>query len=355
MNALKSQKRAAGFSLLELMVVIVVFLIVLTAVFTLMQTSLRSSATTYETSDAQQALRFAHEALSRDLYSAGDGLIGINDVRAPVGFVRNYLSSQTAAALDPDGDGFTRLPLVLSDDNLPANTALISAPSGFALTGSDRLSMLQEDAAFTPIALPVGGVSANGATITMLAVDAARFGVGEIYYLTDGATAAFGCVTSTTATTVEFAAGDVYGLNQPNATGGFFSKVSANGAVATTLKRMRLTHYFLTDTNLLARRAFGVAGRGHTDAVIAEHIAALNFRYIIDLSDAGGALRQPVTQLSTAQEQNAARQVEANIAAETAKPLQHNNQRATFTAAQQIALRNLQFREAQQPVSGVIE
>ncbi len=354
MNASKPTS-ADGFSLLELIVVIVVMMIVFTAVFTLMQSSLRASATTYETTDAQQALRVAHEAISRDLYSAGDGLLGINDVRVPTPFLRNYLSSQTAAVLDPDADGFARLPLVLSDDNIPANTALLNAPAAFARTGSDRLTIITEDASWTPLALAAGAVSASGATITVAPVDVSKFAVSEIYYLSNGVAAAFGTVTSTGATTVNFAAGDVYGLNQPNAAGGFFSRVCAAGTLPTTLKRMRLTHYFLTDTGLLLRRVFGVSGRGHSDAVIAEHITALDFRYIVNLEDAGGALRQPVTQLATLQEQDATRQVETRVSAETVKPLLNSGQRATFTATQQISIRNLQFREAPQPTSGVIE
>ena len=347
--------REDGFSLFELMLVIVVMMIVFGAVFSLMQSSLRSSVANYEMSDAQQALRIAHEAISRDLYSAGDGLIGITEVRVPVAFLRNYVSSQSVATLDPDADGFAGLPLVLSDDNLPANTALLNGPAAFALTGSDRITMLAEDRSFSPLSLAPGAIVPSGETITVAPADIGNFSNGEIYFLSNGTAAALGTVTGIAATSISFSVSDIYGLNQPGAANGFFSQVSLNGTLPTTLKRMRLVHYYLTDSGLLVRRAFGVRGAGHVDSVIAEHIAALNFRYLLNLNDAGGNLRQPVTQLATQQEQNAARQIETTVTAETVKPMLNSGQRATFTASQQITIRNLQFREAQQPTSGVIE
>jgi hypothetical protein len=221
--------------------------------------------------------------------------------------------------------------------------------------GTDRLTILQNDATFTPLSLAAGAVTSGGATINVSAADIGKFAPGEIYFLTNGSAAAFGTVTGISGLSVNFNNGDTYGLNQGNSANGFFSFVSANGTLPATLKRMRLINYSVTDTGLLLRRAFGVQGRGHTDSIIAEHITALDFRYILNLSDAGGALRQPVTQPLTVLEENSVRQVEANIAAETQRPLQNTGQRANFSAAQQISIRNLQFREAPQPTSGVIE
>jgi prepilin-type N-terminal cleavage/methylation domain-containing protein len=348
-------RRAAGFSLLELMVVIAVMSVIFVAVFQLMHSSLRASAVTYETTDAQQALRIAHEALSRDLYSAGDGLTGITDVRVPLAFARNYLSSQPDTLLDPNADGFTQLTIITSDDNVPAGTALIGAPSGFVRPATDRISLLSRDTSFTPISLAAADIISSGATITVAAADIGRFTVGEIYYLSNGTNGALGMVTSISANSVNFAAADPYGLNQPSAANGFFSMISANGTIATTLSRMQLIHYFVTDTGLLVRRAFGVRGRGHTDSVIAEHITTLNFRYVLNLTNPDGTLQQPVSLLAAAPQLSAVRQVEFNVTAETVRPMQNTGQRASFNATQQISIRNLQFREAQQPGAGVVE
>ncbi len=345
----------AGFSLFELLTVLVVMAVIFTAVFTLLRSSVQASATTYETTDAQQALRIAQTALSRDLYSVGDGLIGVSDVRVPLGFTRNYLSRRPDAELDPDGDGFVRLPLILSENNLPAGTALLGAPSALARPGTDRLTMLQADASFTPLSLAANAVSASGEAVAMAPADISKFTVGEIYYFTNGTAAAFATVTGISAGTVNFSAGDVYGLNQANSSQGFISFVTAHGTVPVTLRRMRIIHYFVTDTGLLVRRVFGVVGRGLTDSVIGEHITAFNLRYLLDLTNADGTLQQPVNELLTDQQQNAVRQVESSVTAETARPLQNSGQRAAFTATQQISVRNLKFRDAQQPVSGVIE
>jgi type II secretory pathway pseudopilin PulG len=337
------------------MVAIAVMGIVFAAIFTLMQSSIRASTTTLETTDTQQGLRIAHEAISRDLYSAGDGLIGINNIRLPLGFMQNYLSSQSASVLDPDADGFVQISLISSDDNVPAGKVLVNGPAGFLRTGTDRLTILQIDPSFTQLSLPAGNLSANGSQITISPADAGRFSTGEIYYLSNGTTAAFGTVTSVGGTQVNFAAGDTYGLNQTGATNGFFSLVSNAGTLSATLLRMRLIHYYVTDTGLLVRRIFGIPNAGHQDSVIAEHVTALDFRYLVNLNNPDGTLRQPLSQLVTTEERNSVRQVEVAITLETTRPLPHNGQRANFTARQQITVRNLQFREALQPTSGVIE
>ena len=345
----------AGFTLFELLVSMVVMAIIFTSVFALLRSSVQAGATAYETADAQEALRLSQAAISRDLYGAGDGLMGVSDVRVPLSFARTYLTRRPDAELDPDADGFVKLPLIMSDNDLPANVPLVNAPSGFARAGTDRLTLLQIDASFTPLSLATGTVSANGETINIAASDVAKFTVGEIYYLSNGTSAAFGTVTNIVGAAVKFSNGDAYELNKPNAAQGFFSFVTDSGTLPVTLARMRIVHYFVTDRGLLMRRAWGVRGRGQADGVIAEHITNFNLRYFLDLTNAGGTLQQPVAALLTEQQQNAVRQLEISLTAETARPLQHNGQRATFTATQQISIRNLKFRDAQQPIAGVVE
>jgi len=72
---------------------------------------------------------------------------------------------------------------------------------------------------------------------------------------------------------------------------------------------------------------------------IAENVTDFQLRYFLN------NVAQPVTQLITAQQQTAVRQVEVSVSVRTAHPVV-NGQRSTVSATTSTSVRNLQFREA---------
>lgn len=356
MSISNGSRDQSGFSLLELMIVLTITLIVTGSVFALMRNSLTISLTTYEMTDAQEGLRTAQEYINRDLIAAGDGLRGLNNICVRSNFVDNFLTKN--AFVNPCGAGMVILPLVQSDNDVPAGTPVaLSNPAvnvrlnpGSPEGSPDRITILQKDSDFTEVNLGDSAISADGAIITVPAADVGRLNVGEIYFITSSVGSTFGVVTGRNlgAQTLSFDSGDVYGLNQAIA-GGPISMVSAGGTLPTSIMRMRIVHYLIDENGLLIRRVFGVGGgRGYTESVIAERVTNLQFRYILNLPGAGGLYEQPVAQLSTAQQQTALRQVETKVTTETAHAISSGaRQPVTMTAT--TSVRNLQFRQALRP------
>lgn len=339
----------AGFSLLELTIAITLLVLVLGAVLLLLKDSIKLSTVTYEMTEAQESLRTAQEYITRDLITAGDGLRNINNICLSSSFVSNYLTKNNTGS--SCGTGLINLPLIQSDNDLPANTTVNGTNPSVKVrsnpTPTDRITILQIDASFTPITLPPNAINSSGSNISVSAADINKFTEGEIYFITSSAGATFGAITNRNVNSrnLIFAASDVYGLNHPG-NGGPINIVSDKGTLPTTIMRMRMIHYFVNENGLLVRRVFGVGGGvGWVDSVIAEHVVNLQFRYFLNLVDDTGFVGQPVTQLTTEQEQAAVRQVEVTVTTETVHAVLNGN-RQTVSSTTNTSVRNLQFREA---------
>src|SRR5688572_13083075 len=135
-----------GFSLLEVIIATTVMLIVVGAVFSLVQSSMKVAMTTYELTDAQQNLRTAHEFINRDVMNAGDGLKSINHVRVPVNFHNDYI---TLTPVPTPEAGIGKLAIFTTDNNVPAGTAITGAsPAANVRAGTDRQTILEIDPEF---------------------------------------------------------------------------------------------------------------------------------------------------------------------------------------------------------------
>src|SRR5262245_42843542 len=139
--------RQEGFSMIELLISIGTMVVITAASFALIAGSIRFTHATFHLTDAEQTLRTAHERINRDLTTAGDGLRGVGQIKVPSAFVANYLTLTP----DPTDPNYVNLALVVSDDNVPANTAVPQTnPATTAQAGSDRMTMLTIDSFFQP-------------------------------------------------------------------------------------------------------------------------------------------------------------------------------------------------------------
>jgi prepilin-type N-terminal cleavage/methylation domain-containing protein len=355
-----------GFSLIEMILTMGIMVIVMTAVASLMRSSMSLSVNAYEMTDAQESLRTAQEFINRDLVSAGDGLKTMSNIPVTKTFVNNYLSLNPI--VDPSLPAtVTNLGILTTDNDVPANT-VVKGPDPSIATNplvyvrsspvlTDRQTMLQIDSDFTPIALLAPAINAAGSTITISDADVGRFTAGEIYFLTSSVGGTFATVTSVVndagaTSTLTFAqgaaAGDKFGLNVTGA-GGRINTISAGGTLATSLQRMRIIHYFVTADGMLMRRVFGVKGAGFRESAIADHVISVQFAYSLS-PDANGNIVQPVTRLTSLDQQIAVRQVEVTVTVETPHATQ-NGQRPTLSMTTSTSVRNMQFRQALQPTA----
>ncbi|MGH9874403.1 MAG: PilW family protein [Pyrinomonadaceae bacterium] len=354
-----SQKSAQGFSLLELLIVLVMMIVVTGAVFGLMRDSMKTSHAALEMTDAQESARTGHEYINRDLVNTGDGLNSINNIRVPLNFVTNYLTS--APITDPATPGIINLGLITADNNVPANTLVLGTVPAVNVRATpfltDRITILQMERPeiFTPITLAAGSLTPADGVALVSSADIDRFSVGEIYFITSAVGGVFATITDrqgvgTPTPSLVFAAGDPFGLNSTGA-GGQLDMITAGATLPISICRMKVIHYYINSDGLLMRRVFGVRNAGFSESVIAEHVVNMQFRYFLNLRDANGNIVQPTAQLATAQEQVETRQVEVTLIVETPHALQ-NGKRQTISMTTSASVRNMQFRQSLQPTAG---
>jgi prepilin-type N-terminal cleavage/methylation domain-containing protein len=346
MKNLTKQNNQKGFSMMELIVVMAITLIVLSAVFSLMRSAITTANANFEMTTATQGMRNAQEYITRDVLVAGDGLKGIANIWLPTDFVTKNLTARAAAVIDPSNQGFINAGMVISDNNVPANTPIrYRTPALNVLPVTDRMTILTRDPSFSSINLAAADVNTNNGQIKIPAARISNFTNGEIYFVSNGVAGVFGTVTNvnTGSNKITWGDGDTYGLNRTGATGQLYS-VTNNGTYPTILQRVQIIQYFVDGENRLIRRVFGVKSNGFIDSVVAEHLEALGFRYVLRPSDAATILSQPKEQFDIDEASNV-RTIELSLRVRTAYALQDGNYQEV-EGTTQVGVRNIQFTEA---------
>lgn len=346
MKNLESAKNQKGFSMMELIVVLAVTLVILAAVFSLMRGAITTANANYEMTTATQSLRNAQEYLIRDILVAGDGLKGLANVWLPTTFMTQNLTARSATTLDPGNQGYLNVGMVISDDNVPAGTAIShTSPAGNLQTFSDRMTILSRDPSFSPIDLAAADVTFVNGQITIPPSRIGDFSNDEIYFISNGVSGVFGTVTNVNggANVITWGNGDTFGLNRVGATGQLAS-VTNNGSYPTLLQRVQIIQYYVNAENHLIRRVFGVKGGGLIDSVVAEHVTALQFRYSLKPSDPAVIMDQPKEQFEI-DEAPLVRTIEPYVVVRTAYPLQ-DGEFQQVDGKTGVGVRNIQFGEA---------
>ena len=337
-----------GFSIMELLIVLVLMLIILGAVFSLMRGTIITANTNYEMTAAGQGLRNAQEYISRDLLVVGDGLKGISNVWLPTAFVTKNLTARTASVIDPSNQGFVSIGAVVSDEKVPAGVKVPdTAPATTVFPNSDRITLLAADSSFSPVPLPANTTDVATGEIRIPGNNTSQYNVGEIYYITGSGNGSFGTLTRKNGGSIYWEQGDSFGLNRFGNTGNIATASGINGNQPSTLMRVNIIHYFVDANNKLTRRVFGVKEKSFIDNTIAEHVVSLKFRYVLKPDSNGIIYEKPATQIDLS-DGSLVRTIEPAVEVETAYPLQDGKYRRV-EGTTQIGVRNLQFSEAPLP------
>lgn len=342
------KKSQAGFSLFEMMVVLILLMVIMSAVFSLLRGTIKTSNSNYEMTSATQGLRNSQEYLNRDILTLGDGAKNTTNILLPTSFVTNYLTSRTAAQIDSSSQGFVSSGVIISDNDVPANKNIPGTnPATTVSAGTDRISFLTEDKTFLPVQIAPEDVNVNNDTITVPAAVINNFKVGEVYFISNGITGTFGMITqiNTGAKTLKMGSGDAIGINQPGNNGTLWTVRS--GDMSMNIMRVQLINYFVNAQQLLVRRVFGVAGSGFVDNVVAEHVTQLQFRYTLRPESGTEILNQPVNNFDLG-DATLVRMIEPFVEVETAYALADGNKQK-ISGVTQLGVRNLQFTEAANP------
>lgn len=248
-----------GFSILEVIVAMVIFLGVTASIWGLMQVGLQSRTTVNETVQLTKSVRVGLNLIGRDTYNAGLGY----PADAVVGVPDNRISNLLGIPADGDATRDTVAPII-TGNNITLNT--------FNLTPgvrTDQVTFLFKDTSFNllPIAAPVdqripqplmvnfAPPGASFSEIVSINGSNAQCARNDLYIVSAGTAARLGLATGLIGSDrIRFGNGDVLGLNLAGST----DSIDGVPTPAAIQKVSMVTYHVTPDGTLMRRRYVNV-------------------------------------------------------------------------------------------------
>lgn len=277
-------KADKGFTMIELLMVVGMLSVLMTAIYSLYRTQQRSAYVQDDVVEVQQNMRIALDNITKDMRMAALFLVRDNYSNLPINIALNDTGPGRSL------DGVTGLPVAAATDSLTLNS--LSSSVTLAMAWMDLRNAATKDEQ-RGVALPFVVDSADA--VDRFIAGATNGDLVKIVrpeYLADTiaqsqtyrVTAKDRAVPSLTLTQLPGAAGGPSAANHDFFTGDVIIKVPANVPVATNICTIR---YFLTDHAGLASCPAGQLclartenGDASTTAVVATNITDLQFAYI---------------------------------------------------------------------------
>ncbi len=277
-NDLKPQTNEAGFTMLELIISMVVFLVVTGAVFGLLQVARQSKAVVSENTGLNKNVRLALNLVGRDTYNAGFGYPLRNTVVLPDNRIGTLLSIPNDVDTSRD-----TVPPIIAGNNITLSTYNLT-PN----TRTDQVTFFFKDNTFNL----VGGVSQPlnilAATTTTGGIDEivpisgsnAACRVNDIYLVTGNTGSTLGLSTALSGgNKVQFANGDLLTFNQTGTSGPLRSIT-----IPASIQRILMVTYFVTPDGTLTRREYAnrTPAVAFVDEPLVYGVENFQIRYVMD-------------------------------------------------------------------------
>jgi len=319
-----------GFSLIESSVASLATLLLLAAVFTLLNTVFTASADVSQVMSTQENLRVAMNTIARDITMAGTGLPtggiavpnGANsDALTRPGVGGTLATPDNAIAIVAPGDGVGPTINGLATDAITIATIDQDSPQWtvktFDGTGTD-LEFVQE---------------VRNGSFQLLA--------GDLLVFTNPNGSAFGCVTSvsTTDSHAFFVDNDAMNVNQPNAASGNLNLIKAGGNSITSATRINVVTYYIDNSNT-AHPKLMRAANATTPQVIVEDVENLQFTFdLYDFTNNTESSNQ-----TTTASPNQIRAVNISVSGRSTSMMPRTRNYYRFSLVSKVNVRNNTFR-----------
>lgn len=284
LSAVGKSSGERGFSLIELLVTIVIFLMVTAAIFGVMQVAQQGRSMVNQQVPLNKSVRLSLNLLGRDTYNAGFGYPLESAVIVPD--ARLYPLLGLPPDTDPTRDD---VPPIIAGDNIHPNNL---NPDVSART--DQVTFLFKDHTFNPVGTAGREVSMplriNAATtidgideIIPIAGGNAACRVNDLFLVTGNTGSTLAVVTGLSGTDrVQFANGDILGMNLTGASG-TLTKITTPAS----MQRVRMVTYFVTQDGHLTRRDFAnrpppAAPAAYVDEVLVYGVEDFQIEYVMD-------------------------------------------------------------------------
>ncbi len=312
-----------GFSLIELMVSMALFLIVSSAVWGVLRIALNSRKAVSKKVDVAKTVRVALNTLGRDTFNAGYGYpLGNTVVLAD-----NRITTLLGIPNDVDTSRDTVPPIIAG------NQVTVDNYNNTPNTRTDQVTFLFKDNSFnvsgsgaTAISLPlnINAATTNGSgidEIVPISGSNSACRVNDLYLITGNSGSTLAVATALSGTNkVQFSNGDILGMNLAGS-GGPLRAVTTPASII----RVKMVTYFVATDGTLTRREFANNGAGtaaYTDVPLVYNVEDFQIRYVMNdgsLSDnpSAGPDGIPGTPDDTQSNLAAIRQVRFTVSART--------------------------------------
>jgi prepilin-type N-terminal cleavage/methylation domain-containing protein len=341
------RRHAAGFSLIELLVSMVVFLIVIGSVLGVLQVARQNRGLVNQQAELSKSVRVGLDLVGRDTYNAGYGYPLTSTVVLP----DNRIAVLLGIPNDADNSRDT-IPPIIAGNNITLNNI-----NPVANTRTDSVTLLYKDTSFNLVG-PVGTqvsepLNINAATVGPTGIDeivplsgsnsACR--VGDIFLITGNTGSTLGVATGLSGTDkVQFANGDVLGFNQ-SGLGGPINGIT----VPASMQRVRMVTFMVTSDGTLVRRVYANVNPAvnFVDEPLVYRVQDFQIRYVMDdgtMSDnpSAGVDGIPGNADDDAARLRAVRQIRFTISVISAEK-DDNNRPYTATMTSTFSTRNLGY------------
>lgn len=287
----RSHKGQAGFTLIELMVSITIFVIVTGAIYGLLTVARADRNTTNQRVDVMKNLRVALNMIGRDTLDAGFSYQK-NGALVPNGFIALRLG------VPPDTDGQPdRLVAVISANNINSNSLQTNQYT-------DEVSFVYRDTSFNSnVTLPITGATQNPSGVVQLTISSLAgvptntvCSLYDIYIIESQSSSAIGMVTtvptgSGNTKLLRFANADPLGINRPWSTSLLRPCTSSSDTNCTnypaTIKEVTWVSYKVLNDGTLVRTVYGnnptgTAAQQIQDMPLAYGIEDMQISYVMD-------------------------------------------------------------------------
>lgn len=246
-----------GFSVVEIVIAMVIFLVVTGSIWGLMQTGLRGRQTTSEFVQLTKSVRIGLNLIGRDTYNAGLGY----PISSTVVLPNNKISNLLGIPADTNPARDTAPPII------PGNNITLNTFNTTAGVTTDQVTFLYKDTSFNlmPLTVPVNERVSQAPSVsqtnvatplsqdTTVSVTTAQCCVLNDLYLVQSSTGATLVVPTAFmgANRLRFAVGDPIGFNVPGST------ESIDGITPpATIQKVQMVTYFVTADGILTRRRY---------------------------------------------------------------------------------------------------
>lgn len=276
----------SGFTLLEVIVSMIIFLIVTGMIWAALGVARQSRVVVNQEVELSKTLRVGMNLLGRDTYNAGYGY----PLESAVVLPDNRITALLAIPNDFDTTRDT-VPPIIAGNNITLNS-LNPLPN----TRTDQVTLLFKDSTFNLVGTIPGKevstpLSINAATTTGTGIDEivplaggnSKCRVNDLYLISGNTGSTLGLATALSGTNkVQFANADVLGINQTGASGPL-----RGITVPATLQRVEMVTYFVTSGGVLTRRKYAnapveIPRVAFVDEPLAYGVENFQIQYVMD-------------------------------------------------------------------------